>query len=428
MTKRIAIISDCASPLAALDGVACSGENAYVASLALELAERGHLVDVFTRRTAVRAPEIVGWARGVRIVHVNAGPATSIPKEKLLPYMPMFGDYIVDFARRLRIRYDVAHANFWTSAVAAHLVKRTLDIPFVVTFHALGRVKRLHESAADQLPVERCEIEEALVAEADAIVAECPQNAEELVALYRARRERVRVVPHGVDTRRFHDVGRERARRVLKLEADRPTLLQLGRLVPRKGVDDVIRSLAALRDLYSIRARLLIVGGETDLPDERATPYLRELREVARLNGVDDSVTFVGRRGGDVLRYFYSAADIFITTPWYEPFGITPLEAMSCGVPVIGSNVGGIKYTVADGETGFLVPPRDPQAIASRAAALLNDRRLHERMSATATLRVRSHFAWRDIAASIDELYSDVIRRRSVATRTLRFRSASRVT
>jgi glycosyltransferase involved in cell wall biosynthesis len=110
-----------------------------------------------------------------------------------------------------------------------------------------------------------------------------------------------------------------------------------------------------------------------------------------------------------VLRYFYSAADAFVTAPWYEPFGITPLESMACGTPVIGSAVGGVKFSVVDGETGFLVPPHDPEAIAASAARLLRDDALRERMSQRALARVRARFQWRDVAAEIDALYDDVI-------------------
>jgi Glycosyltransferase len=417
MKKRIALISDHASPLAALGGTDRGGQNVYVANLALELAERGHFVDVFTRRESTRAPTVIRWAPRVRVVHVDAGPSHPIPKEALLPHMEAFATFIITFGERQHIRYDVCHANFWTSGVAARLVKHATDTPFVVTFHALGRVRVLHQGAADHFPSDRGRIEEALIAEADAVIAECPQDADDLSEHYSAPRQRMRVVPCGVDCRLFHDVGRDRARRVLQLPGEQPILLQLGRLVPRKGIDDVIRSVAELRRRHAIDARLIIVGGDSHVPDEVATPHLRDLRRTARDHDVDDAVQFVGQRGGDVLRYYYSAADVFVTTPWYEPFGITPLEAMACGTPVIGTNVGGIKFTVVDGETGYLVPPRDPGAIAARAAGLLRNGSLRQQMSAHATARVRAHFRWTDVAAAIDALYDDVIRQAGLPSR-----------
>ena len=96
------------------------------------------------------------------------------------------------------------------------------------------------------------------------------------------------------------------------------------------------------------------------IPDPAITPEIGRLQALAREENVEERVRFVGRRGRDDLKYYYSAADVFITVPWYEPFGITPVEAMACGTPVIGSNVGGVKFTVRDGETGYLVPPNDP--------------------------------------------------------------------
>ena len=107
------------------------------------------------------------------------------------------------------------------------------------------------------------------------------------------------------------------------------------------------------------------MGGESDDADAQITPEIGRLRKIASAEGLDHEVNFVGRRGRDQLRYYYSAADLFVTTPWYEPFGITPVKAMACGTPVVGSNVGGIKFTVRDGENGYLVPPNDPEGSRS---------------------------------------------------------------
>jgi glycosyltransferase involved in cell wall biosynthesis len=409
MSKRIALISEHASPLATLGGVDCGGQNVYVSELALALADRGHIVDVFTRRDDPTLLPLLRWAPRVRIVHVDAGPPATVRKEELLEHMPAFGAQLVHFVSSTSAKYDIAHANFFMSGVVAEALEDATGTPFVITFHALGRVRRLHQGEADAFPDERCVIEERLVGRAAAVIAECPQDALDLRAFYGAESDRLRIVPCGVDLERFHPVPRERARRALGLDPDAPMLVQIGRMVPRKGVDDVIRAVGRLHRDHRLEARLLVIGGDEAGVEGPCAPELRRLRAVAEEEGVRNAVTFVGRRGGDVLRYYYSAADVFVTAPWYEPFGITPLESMACGTPVIGSAVGGVKFSVVNGETGLLVPPHDPDAIATAADRLLRDEPLRSRMSRNAVARVRERFRWQDVAAEIDSVYDDVL-------------------
>src|SRR5438552_12665703 len=150
MPKRIALISEHASPLGMLGGVDSGGQNVYVGQLAKYLAESGYEVDVFTRRDGELLPETAEWVPGVRIVHVPAGPPEYVRKEDLLPYMGDFTSFVLKFARRQRRRYELIHANFFLSGLVALEVKRALGIPFVVTFHALGRVRRQHQRGADE--------------------------------------------------------------------------------------------------------------------------------------------------------------------------------------------------------------------------------------------------------------------------------------
>jgi len=408
MTERIAMISEHASPLAILGGVDSGGQNVYVGQLARHLAGLGHEVDVFTRRDSPRLPEVAEWVSGVRIVHVPAGPAEFVAKEALLPHMEEFTAGVLRFCRRQRRRYQLAHANFWMSGLVAADVKQALGLPFVVTFHALGRVRRLHQREADRFPDERFAVEDRVVAEADHIVAECPQEEEDLIRYYNADPARITIIPGGFDPAELWPISKALARVSLGLSPDEPVILQLGRLVPRKGVDTVIRGFARLRRDHGVAARLLVVGGESDEPDPRATPEIGRLMALAEAEGVRDAVLFVGRRGREVLKYYYSAADVFVTTPWYEPFGITPVEAMACGTPVIGSNVGGIKFTVRDGETGYLVPPDDPDAMAERIAHLYRHPRLVNVFRRQAIKRAGDLFTWKRVADSMAALYDDV--------------------
>lgn len=409
MKKRLAYISEHASPFGVLGGVDSGGQNVYVGQLAKHLAAMGYRVDVFTRRDHALLPEVADWVEGVRLIHVPAGPATHIRKEDLLPFMAEFTAYVLQFCKRQPVAYDLIHANFWMSGLVAADVKQQLGIPFVMTFHALGRVRRLHQGKADEFPDERFAIEDRIAAEADAIIAECPQDEIDLCQLYNADASKITLIPCGFNPNEFEPLSKPLARVALGLPADDHVLLQLGRMVPRKGVDTVIRSLAYLTHEHQIAAQLIVVGGDLQDTDPRVSDEIARLRSIAAETDVLDRVTFVGRQGREVLKYYYSAADVFITTPWYEPFGITPIEAMACGTPVIGANVGGIKFTVRDGETGYLVPPNDPTAIAERLAHLYQHPALLEQFRQQAIQRANALFTWQTVATAMAGLYEQVI-------------------
>ncbi|HEX7082338.1 MAG TPA: glycosyltransferase [Gammaproteobacteria bacterium] len=405
--RRIAMISDHASPLAALGSADAGGQNVYVAHLTRRLADRGIEVDVFTRRDADDLPEVVPWYQGSRVIHVPAGPPEPVPKEELLPHMESFTRFVRRACRRRR--YDLIHANFWMSGLAALDIKTTLDIPFVITFHALGRIRRVHQGENDRFPDCRFQIEERIAWAADRIIAECPQDRVDLMTHYAADPERISVVPCGFDPAELAPVPRHNARALLGLPQDAFIVLQLGRLVPRKGIATAIEGFARFRHGTSADARLLIVGGDAYRPDFTRTPEMARLARVAAAEGVSDRVEFAGRRDRDVLRYYYSAADVFVTLPWYEPFGITPLEAMACAIPVVGSRVGGVKYTVVDGLTGCLIPAADPEALARCLALLYRERGMRSAMGASGRERVVRAFTWEHVAKAIEAVYADVL-------------------
>ncbi|HUP05524.1 MAG TPA: glycosyltransferase family 1 protein [Caldimonas sp.] len=406
---RIALISEHASPLATLGSVDAGGQNLYVLNVAKCLAKRGHRVDVLTRRDAPGLAATVDLRPGLRVVNLDAGPARFVPKEQLLRHMPAF----LEAARELlqhSVAYDVVHANFFMSGLVGLRLKEIFGVPLVMTFHALGLVRREHQGPNDGFPAIRIDIERCIVRHAERLVAECPQDEADLVRLYGADPASISTIPCGVDLDEFAPVARAGARRALGLADDEFVVLQLGRMVPRKGVDNVVRALALLP--RELKARLLVVGGEGATPDPARTPEIARLQGLAHELGVADRITFAGARRREELPACYGAADVFVTTPWYEPFGITPLEAMASGVPVIGSAVGGIQYSVVDGITGFLVPPRDPCVLAERLRHLHANPWLAQAMGRAGVRRVRALFTWERVTADLVDVYESLAARR----------------
>jgi len=407
--RKIAIISDHASPLALPGSMDSGGQNIYVSAVARQLVRDGYAVDVFTRRDSPALPEQFQWKSNLRVIHVPAGPARHVPKEELLPAMESFGRFLLDFFKKQRDPYDIVHANFFMSGLAARPVTQQLGIPLVMTFHALGRVRRKHQGDADLFPDSRFAIEDELVRVADGIVAECPQDRADLISLYGADSRRIEIVPCGFDPDELAPVDKAAARSRLGWPQRRFAVLQLGRLVPRKGIDNVIRAIAVLQNKHDIAARLYVVGGNSVMPHADVTPEIGRLGLVAREMGVPGQVVFVGRRGRQQLRYLYSAADVFVTTPWYEPFGITAVEAMACAVPVIGSAVGGLLTTIVDGLTGYLVEPEDAEALAARLALIARDPTARKILGEAGRQRANRMFTWSSVCRRLDQVYERAI-------------------
>jgi glycosyltransferase involved in cell wall biosynthesis/phosphoheptose isomerase len=408
---KVAMISEHASPLAALGGVDAGGQNVHVAALAQAMARRGAEVVVHTRRDDPALPARVEMAPGVIVHHVDAGPPRALPKDDLLRYMPAFAQ---DLVRAWSADTpDVVHAHFWMSGHAALLAAREVPLPVIQTFHALGVVKRRYQGDKDTSPDERFGIERDLVRRADEIVATCTDEVFELLRLG-ASRHRLTVVPCGVDLGLFGPDGPREAP-----AEGRRRLLCVGRLVERKGIGNVIEALAELPE-----AELVVAGGPP-AAELDGDPDVQRLRGVAERCGVADRVELSGRVERPDLPALLRSADAVVCAAWYEPFGIVPLEAMACGVPVVASAVGGMIDTVVDGVTGVHVAPRDPERLAAALRGLLAQPERRDAIGRAGVRRARRLYDWGRVATATLDVYARHVRRRERAAGTARFRLTS---
>jgi glycosyltransferase involved in cell wall biosynthesis len=381
---RIAMISEHASPLGA------GGQQSHVAELSHALAEQGHEVRVYTRRDSPDLPSVVAMSAGVHVVHVPAGPARFVPADLLLPYMGDFAQWLGTEWREGNWMPTVAHAHFWTSGLAAVTAARQVGIPVVQSFHELGDTDRTAEGPS------RAGYERALGRAVDRVVVQSQDEVRGLVRIG-VPRAQLTLVPAGVDSEKFTPEGPAEQR-----DPERPRILSVGRLVERKGFGDVIQAMR-----YVPGAEYVVVGGPSG-EQLKADPQANKLRALAEHFKVADRVRLVGGVPASDMPRWYRSADLLVSAPWQEQFELSPLEAMACGVPVIGTAVGGLNETVVDGLTGDLVPPRDPRALGGALRRLVNDKVRRFTYATAALDRARQAYSWKRVAAQVGSVYSAV--------------------
>jgi D-inositol-3-phosphate glycosyltransferase len=400
------------------------GMTVYVRQMARSLAARGLDVDIYTRRDSAETPDVTNLFPGVVVRQIPAG-APGLSKGEIPAYLPEFTANLLHEVGARGLHYDLIHSHYWLSGRVASILSARWGIPFVHTFHTLGRVK--NEGRANGEPVEpdcRLRGEARVIAEANAIVASAPDEREWLIDLYAAHPERIHVIPPGVDHSTFRPGDREAAKAALDLPGALPgalpggiwgglsgkrVLLFVGRLQPLKGADTAIEALGHLVAWGRLRkeeAVLVIVGGASGVAGASEPARLRRLAEDL---GLGDVVRFVTAQPQSELPNYYQAADVCLVPSHAESFGLVALEAQACGTPVVAAGVGGLRSIVRHGQTGFLVQPGASAAFAERVWRILSDQPLATNMGRLAVCS-SSDFSWERSADELCDLYTQSAR------------------
>jgi D-inositol-3-phosphate glycosyltransferase len=408
MSTRVAVVSVHTSPIDQPGSGDSGGMNVYLRNVTERLADRGVEVDLFTRCRGGRDHDVRVLAPGIRVVSVKGGPCHPIPKADVPRFLPEFFGGVLRIAREDRRPYDVIHSHYWLSGWVGRAAKEAWHAPLVASFHTLGKVKNYSLAPGERPePTERLTGESRVIAEADRILAPTPSEAAQLVGLYGADPDHIRLVPPGVDHTIFHP--RDRAASLERLHLCRLRLaLYVGRLQPHKGPDVAVRTLAeaVARDPEVAGDLVLgIVGGPSGA-DQGAE--MGRLMGLATALGVSDRVILFPPQPQERLAEFYAAADVVLVPSRSESFGLVALEAGACGTPVVGAAVGGLRTVVDDGRTGFLVEGHDPAEHAARLLEILGDRALAARMGEEAC-RDAQRFSWEHTADDLLSVYRDVL-------------------
>ena len=291
---------------------------------------------------------------------------------------------------------DVVHAHTWYADMGALWISALYRIPLVVTLHSM---EPLRPWKADQLGsgyLLSSWIEKTTVEAADRVIAVSNKMREDILAHFEADPARVVVIHNGIDPDRFR---RTDAREHLdRLGVTSPYVLFVGRITDQKGIFHLIEAAGHL----PAGVQVVVCASAPDTPEieERLRRAVAALPNVLWINEMVKH---------EVVTQLYSHAAVFCCPSVYEPFGIINLEAMACETPVVASAVGGILEVVVDGETGILVPPAKPDALAAALTRLLNDPEARRRMGQAGRKRVEAQFSWASVAERTERVYADAI-------------------
>lgn len=405
-SPRVAVLSLHTSPLDQPGTGDSGGMNVYIREVALRLAAQGVEVDVFTRCRGRDEPEIREIAPGTKMITVKAGPCAPLPKSELPRYLPEFLGGVLGRAKADGARYDLVHTHYWLSGWVGRSAKEIWRVPLVASFHTLGKVKNYSLARGEPPePPARLSGEEQVIAEADRILAPTPSEAAQLVGLYRADPSAIRIVPPGVDHTVFFPRARAEARARLHL-TDMRLALYVGRLQAHKGPDVAVRSFAEAVARDPDRCLVLaIVGGPSGSAHGEEVAHLLDL---AAALGVGDRVMLFPPQPQPRLADFYAAADVVLVPSRSESFGLVALEAQACGTPVVAAAVGGLRFVVDDGRTGYLVEGHDPFDHADRLLQIVGDPVLAARLGGEAA-RQALRFTWDATAAELLCVYRELL-------------------
>jgi D-inositol-3-phosphate glycosyltransferase len=372
-------------------------------------------VDVFSRWESPDLQLVEEIGPGARVIRVQVGPPEHLPKERTILFLEELAEWIDCFREENHVDYQLIHGHYYFSGGVSLSLRERWRVPFVETFHSLGLVKRQALGTSDPSPTRRLGIERHIAQTAERIIATAPQEKADLTTAYDADASRIEVIPCGVDLELFRPIPRQEARDYAGIPDDRFLLTFVGRLERRKGVDTMLEAMGLLLDEQpALPLHAVIVGGHpkdqdrAEMPESEVQEH-RRFREIMGRHGIEDRVTFTGGLPQHLLCNYYSAADVTIIPSYYEPFGMTALEALACGSSVVASRVGGLKTTVKEGEVGLQFAAQDPQALAERIGYLAQNPQDNARLQRNARPYVESHYSWRAVSRQVAATYQAVL-------------------
>jgi D-inositol-3-phosphate glycosyltransferase len=407
--NQIALLSVHTSPLDQPGVGDAGGLNVYVVETAKRLAQQNIGVDIFTRRTSSSVKNESILFDGVKVKQITAGPFEGLTKQSLPSQLcALSAGVLREEALQKEGYYQLIHSHYWLSGQVGWVASERWNVPLVHSMHTMAKVKNSSLAIDDSPePTEREIGEQQVVDAANQLVANTESEAQDLIHLYGADTNNVSVVNPGVDLDLFSPGDQLIARKELGIPQDAIVFTFVGRVQPLKAPDVLIKAAHQfINDHPNLRnkVRVVICGGLSGSGLNRPESLVSLVKELDLL----ENVIFLAPSSREKLTSVYRASTLVAVPSYSESFGLVAIEAQACGVPVIATNVGGLKTTVADNKSGLLVNGHDPRTWAQVLAQLsLDDAELNKLQ-----IGARQHalnFSWDKTVSGLINVYEKAL-------------------
>jgi D-inositol-3-phosphate glycosyltransferase len=351
-----------------LGGDGTGGMNVYLRELCSALTSYPEVkIDIFTRIQNPKIREIKYLSPQARVIHLKGGSERPMDRTQLYEFLPEFSRNLESFIGQERESYDLVYSHYWLSGLVGEAIKQKFNLPLVHIYHTLAFLKERALRKESREHKSRIEAERHLAYVSDAIISSSEEEMRSLTDEYGISSSKGRIIHPGVNKKLFYPIeGQMVLREIRAREKDR-IILYVGRIDPAKGLMTVIEALELLKQkhlpLYS-QLKLIVVGGGRKREDFPGNKEFIRIKESIRDKKLTGKVIFLGSKKQSHLHKYYSIAEALVMPSLYESFGLVPVEAMTCGTPVLVSRIGEMRRIVQEGKNGFSFPPDNPSSLA----------------------------------------------------------------
>lgn len=385
------------------------GQVVFVLELSKAMATHGIKVDIVTRWFDKQKARIdpLPDCPDVRVIRIHSDGWHFIRKEDIYDSLPEVKQGLIAFMEEHAINYDIFHGHYVDGGIVAVDVAKQLATPSFFTAHSLGAWKKARMGGdPDEMEAlyhfsHRIAEEKRIFASVVAQTATTAIQKDLFREYYDFNGKNIDVIPPGVN---IHVYNPEETHEDKKLKVPKRYIFCISRIDTNKGHDYLLHAFSLVKE--RVRDVHLIIGGGSPKPKQLELEVKATMRRIIASHGMDDRVDIIGYVPDELMAPYYRQAELFVLPSKFEPFGMTALEAMACGTPVIASNLGGIKENFTSGTDGMLVDPSNREELANAMVDLLEHSDRAGRIGKAGYRTAVEKFSWEAIAKRTLEFYA----------------------